>query len=151
MLTAKGSCSGLVCGGALDPILLCWCPLNFCLCISSLLSHKRCSGLFISFFFNIILLAFPLFFISYFLSLCCPCPFMTPTSHIPLLKDGGVLCEHVSIIWMPEAWRLWSISVLSVCPDLFAPHCQRVFGQIIQPRSVSTYSDLVSSSGSLKF
>lgn len=84
--------------GALDPILLLWCPLNSCLCISSLLSHKWCSGLFISFFFFLHYssgISSFLFLISS--PFVVPAPSWPPTSHIPLLKDGGCfVCMCVS-------------------------------------------------------
>lgn len=98
--------------GVSDPILLLWCPLNSCLCISSLLSHKRCSGLFMSSSFLTLFFWHFLFFISYFLPLCCPCPFMTPTSHIPLLKDGGGALW--ACVYHLDAWSVKALN--RFCP-----------------------------------
>lgn len=76
--------------GASHPALLLWCPLN-----SSMRFQSRLTPAVQFFFFSLFFWHF-LFFISYFLPLCCPCPFTTPTSHTPLLKDGGVaLCACV--------------------------------------------------------
>lgn len=139
--------------GALDPILLLWCPLNSCLCISSLLSHKRCSGLFISFFFFFFTLFFWhfLFFISYFLPLLLSLPLHDPYfTHSSIKGWGGALC---ACVYHLDAWSVKAL--IRFCPfcasrTRLSP-CQRVSGQTIQPRFISTYSDLVSSSGGLKF
>lgn len=99
------------------------------------------SGAVACFFFFIILLAFPFFYFLFpppLLSLPLHDPYFT---HSSIKGWGGLLCVHVCIIWIPEAWRLWSVfSRLSF-------H-QHVSVQIIQLKSISTYSDLVSRPGS---
>lgn len=101
-----------------------------CLCVSSLVSHQRCSSLL--FFFSLFFWHF-LFFISYFLPLCGPCPFTTPTSHTPLLKDGGVaLC---ACVYHLDPWSVKTlIRFLSFvlpptcfCSDYTAQVCFHVF------------------------
>lgn len=125
------SCALVGAAGASHPALLLQRPLNSCLCVSSLVSHQRCSSL--PFFFSLFFWHF-LFFISYFLPLCCPCPFTTPTSHTPLLKDGGgvALCAcgyHLDPRSVKTLIRFLSFVLppTSFCPDYTAQVCFHVF------------------------
>lgn len=125
------SCALVTAAGASHPaLLLLWCPLNSSLCVSSLVSHHRCSSLLFFFHYSS---GISSFFISYFLPLCCPCPFTTPTSHTPLLKDGGVaLC---ACVYHLDPWSVKTlIRFLSFilpptcfCSDYTAQVCFHVF------------------------
>ena len=90
----------------------------------------------------------------FFISFVFP-PFVVSFLHDPYFTHSSIkMCVCVcvgggggGIIWIPEAWRLWSVSLLRVRPNSFLS-CHRVS---VQLRSVSTNSDLTSSSSSLRF